>query len=176
MNTAVVIPWRPVWAHACVPNRLKCCTAPAGYRWWNTWCRRASSVAPRDRIVVVTGHQADTVEALLEPMGVRFARQVRQKGTGDAVECAREQLQQADLKQDGLLLVLYGDTPLLSATALKQLREAQSASDAAATLITTTLNDPTGYGYRDSGRGGECRRGSWNCKDVDAEQPEIACP
>ena len=106
----------------------------------------ASAVAPRDRIVVVTGHQADTVEALLQPMGVRFARQVQQKGTGHAVMCAREQLQQADPKQDGLLLVLYGDTPLLSAAALKQLHDHQAASGAAATLITTTLDNPTGYG------------------------------
>jgi len=106
----------------------------------------AGAVTSRDRIVVVTGHQADTVEALLKPMGVRFARQVQQKGTGHAVMCAREQLQKADAKQDGLLVVLYGDTPLLSAAALKQLREAQTKSDAAATLITTTLADPSGYG------------------------------
>jgi bifunctional UDP-N-acetylglucosamine pyrophosphorylase / glucosamine-1-phosphate N-acetyltransferase len=106
----------------------------------------AGAVTPRERIVVVTGHQADTVEALLEPMGVRFARQVQQKGTGHAVMCAREQLHQADPKQDGLLLVLYGDTPLLSAAALKQLRDTQSAADAAATLVTTTLDDPAGYG------------------------------
>jgi bifunctional UDP-N-acetylglucosamine pyrophosphorylase / glucosamine-1-phosphate N-acetyltransferase len=79
-------------------------------------------------------------------MGVRFARQVQQKGTGDAVMCAREQLQKTDAKQDGLLLVLYGDTPLLSAAAVKQLYEVQSGSDAAATLITTTLADPAGYG------------------------------
>src|SRR6185295_12029935 len=100
----------------------------------------------RDRIVVVTGHQADTVEELLEPMGVRFARQVQQKGTGHAVMCAREQLQLADPKQDGLLLVLYGDTPLLSAAALKDLRETQAESDASATLITTPLENPSGYG------------------------------
>jgi bifunctional UDP-N-acetylglucosamine pyrophosphorylase/glucosamine-1-phosphate N-acetyltransferase len=106
----------------------------------------ASAVAPRDQIVVVTGHQADTVEATLQPMGVRFARQVQQKGTGHAVMCAREQLQQADPKQDGLLLVLYGDTPLLSAAALKHLHDRQTASDAAATLITTTLDNPSGYG------------------------------
>ena len=108
--------------------------------------RAAGAVTTRDRIVVVTGHQSDTVEALLKPMGVRFARQVQQKGTGHAVMCAREQLHQADPKQEGLLLVLYGDTPLLSAAALKQLRKVQGAADAAATLITTTLADPTGYG------------------------------
>jgi len=55
-------------------------------------------------------------------------------------------LQKTDAKQDGLLLVLYGDTPLLSAAAVKQLYEVQSGSDAAATLITTTLADPAGYG------------------------------
>jgi bifunctional UDP-N-acetylglucosamine pyrophosphorylase/glucosamine-1-phosphate N-acetyltransferase len=106
----------------------------------------ATAITSRDRIVVVTGHQADAVESLLEPMGVRFARQVEQKGTGHAVMCAREQLHAADPKQDGLLMVLYGDTPLLSAATLKQLRAAQSQSDAAGTLITTTLDDPSGYG------------------------------
>ena len=106
----------------------------------------ASAVTARDRIVVVTGHQADTVEALLKPMGVRFARQVQQKGTGHALMCAREQLLEADPKQEGLLVVLYGDTPLLSAATLKRLLKAQASSDAAATLITTTLDDPTGYG------------------------------
>jgi bifunctional UDP-N-acetylglucosamine pyrophosphorylase/glucosamine-1-phosphate N-acetyltransferase len=43
-------------------------------------------------------------------------------------------------------MVLYGDTPLLAAATLKQLRDEQAGSDAAATLITTTLADPTGYG------------------------------
>jgi bifunctional UDP-N-acetylglucosamine pyrophosphorylase / glucosamine-1-phosphate N-acetyltransferase len=106
----------------------------------------AGAVAPRERIIVVTGHQADAVEALLQPLGVRFARQVEQKGTGHALMCAREQLHEADPKQNGLLMVLYGDTPLLSAATLKQLRDAQADSRAAATLITTTLENPSGYG------------------------------
>jgi bifunctional UDP-N-acetylglucosamine pyrophosphorylase/glucosamine-1-phosphate N-acetyltransferase len=102
----------------------------------------ARSVAPPERIVVVTGHQADAVEELLAPLGVRFARQVEQKGTGHALMCARA----AVPRKAGLLMVLYGDTPLLSAATLKQLRDAQARSDAAATLITTTLPDPAGYG------------------------------
>ena len=48
--------------------------------------------------------------------------------------------------EPGLLMVLYGDTPLLSAATLERLREAQARSTGAATLITTTLDDPTGYG------------------------------
>ena len=102
----------------------------------------ARSVAPPDRIVVVTGHQADAVEETLAPLGVRFARQVEQKGTGHALMCARKEA----ARKSGLLMVLYGDTPLLAAATLKQLRDEQAGSDAAATLITTTLADPTGYG------------------------------
>ncbi|MEQ1948463.1 MAG: bifunctional UDP-N-acetylglucosamine diphosphorylase/glucosamine-1-phosphate N-acetyltransferase GlmU [Bryobacteraceae bacterium] len=101
----------------------------------------ARAVAAPERIVVVTGHQADQVEELLKPTGVVFARQVEQKGTGHAVMCAK-----AKAKGPGLLMVLYGDTPLLSGTTLRELREAQAKSDAAATLITTTLDDPAGYG------------------------------
>ena len=49
-------------------------------------------------------------------------------------------------RDSGDLMVLYGDTPLLSAATLQRLREAQAQSGAAATLITTTLDDPSGYG------------------------------
>ena len=74
---------------------------------------------------------------------MRFARQAEQKGTGQGTSPARET--QWWMK-DGLLMVLYGDTPLLSSATLLRLRDVQAGSDAAATLITTTLDDPTGYG------------------------------
>jgi bifunctional UDP-N-acetylglucosamine pyrophosphorylase/glucosamine-1-phosphate N-acetyltransferase len=109
----------------------------------------ARAVAAPDRIVVVTGHQADEVEDLLAPSGVRFARQIEQKGTGHALMCATEKLDKRDkldAKSSGLVMVLYGDTPLLARATLKQLRDTQAGSDAAATLITTTLEDPAGYG------------------------------
>jgi bifunctional UDP-N-acetylglucosamine pyrophosphorylase/glucosamine-1-phosphate N-acetyltransferase len=48
--------------------------------------------------------------------------------------------------QPGHLLVLYGDCPLLSAATLRRLVETQEQSGAAATVITTVLEDPTGYG------------------------------
>jgi bifunctional UDP-N-acetylglucosamine pyrophosphorylase/glucosamine-1-phosphate N-acetyltransferase len=102
----------------------------------------ARAVAPPERMVIVTGHQALEVEELLAPLGARFARQAEQKGTGHAVACARN----AVVDEDGLLMVLYGDTPLLSPATLLRLRDLQAGSDAAATLITTTLDDPSGYG------------------------------
>jgi bifunctional UDP-N-acetylglucosamine pyrophosphorylase/glucosamine-1-phosphate N-acetyltransferase len=101
----------------------------------------ARAVAPLDGIIAVTGHQADEVEDLLAPRGLRFARQTEQKGTGHAVACARNAAGASDF-----VMVLYGDTPLLSPATLTRLRDAQVNSDAAATLITTSLDDPSGYG------------------------------
>lgn len=102
----------------------------------------AGIIAPADRILVVTGYQAEQVEALLGPSGVRFVRQRTQKGTGHAIAACRD----AIAGDGGLLMVLYGDTPLLSAATLTHLRAMQADSSAVATVITTTLNDATGYG------------------------------
>ena len=110
----------------------------------------AAAVASPDRIIVVTGHQAEEVEATLrsgggprgQSQGIGFVRQEGQKGTGHALAACRERLQ----NQDGLLMVLYGDTPLLSPVTLQKLRDLQNTSGTAATLITTTLEDPSGYG------------------------------
>ncbi len=102
----------------------------------------AAAIAPRERTIVVTGHQADEVETILAPYGVGFVRQFGQKGTGHALAACRDRLQNLG----GLLMVLYGDTPLLSPATLHRLRDVQGVSKTAATLVTTTLEDPTGYG------------------------------
>lgn len=102
----------------------------------------APAVAPPERITTVTGHQAEEVEAVLAPLGTGFVRQVGQKGTGHALAACHAKLENFD----GLLMVLYGDTPLLSPVTLQRLRDLQSSSGTAATLITTTLEDPSGYG------------------------------
>ena len=104
--------------------------------------RAARTLTPADHVTVVTGHQADDVEALLRPQGVRFARQRKQQGTAHALACCRAQA----ARSRGLLMVLYGDTPLLSAATLEALRDAHMESRAAATLIATALADPSGYG------------------------------
>jgi bifunctional UDP-N-acetylglucosamine pyrophosphorylase/glucosamine-1-phosphate N-acetyltransferase len=101
----------------------------------------ARELAPPERIIVITGHQADDVEALLRPQGVRLVRQTEQKGTGHALECCR-----SSAGSEQFLMVLYGDTPLLSSATLENLRGAHFYKNPAATLITTALDDPTGYG------------------------------
>ena len=111
----------------------------------------ARELTPADRITVVVGHQAEQVQRILAPQGVRFAAQREQKGTGHAVMMAR-----AVLPPDAdLVLILYGDTPLLSAKTLRTLLDAQKANLSAGTLITFKLDDPTGYG-RVLLDGGDC--------------------
>ncbi len=76
----------------------------------------ALSLAPPERVFVVTGFQAELVQAALEGRGVRFVAQAEQKGTADAVMACRE----AAGGGEGLVVVLYGDCPLLSAGTLTQ--------------------------------------------------------
>ena len=102
----------------------------------------AEAIAPAKSTTVVVGHQADQVRALLGPSGVHFVDQTEQKGTGHALLACRASL----ASEPGLVVVLYGDCPLLSPSTLIELVRRQSASEAAATLITTRLSDPTGYG------------------------------
>lgn len=104
--------------------------------------RSALAIASPDRIFVVTGHQAEEVEKVLQPYGVGYIRQTEQKGTGHALAMGRDRLSALD----GKLIVLYGDTPLLSEGTLKALLARHREKGAAATVITTLLDDPTGYG------------------------------
>ena len=102
----------------------------------------ASAITPPERITVVVGYKAEAVEQTLAHVPVQFVRQMEQKGTGDAVMICRDVL----ATRPGYVVVIYGDGPLLSAATLRRLIDAEAKSDAAATLITTTLENPRGYG------------------------------
>ncbi|MEO6500561.1 MAG: bifunctional UDP-N-acetylglucosamine diphosphorylase/glucosamine-1-phosphate N-acetyltransferase GlmU [Jatrophihabitantaceae bacterium] len=100
-----------------------------------------------ERTAVVIGHRRDEVAAQLAEIAPDAVPVVQdqQNGTGHAVRMALEQLG-ADSPVTGIVLVLPGDAPLLSATTLAGLLDAHAASGAAATLLTSELADPTGYG------------------------------
>jgi bifunctional UDP-N-acetylglucosamine pyrophosphorylase/glucosamine-1-phosphate N-acetyltransferase len=97
-------------------------------------------------IVLVVGHGADLVrEAFAGDDGdLRFALQTEQLGTGHAVACGLEAVDPS--AGDGDLLVLCGDGPLIRASTLRSLLENHRDSGAAATLATSRVPDPTGYG------------------------------
>ena len=107
------------------------------------WPLTAAKEAGAIQIVIVAGHQADQVqEWFATDTGIRIALQEEQLGTGHAVSCALDQL-------DGLtgsVLILCGDTPLLSGATLQRLTAEHLASSAAVTVLTARLDKPFGYG------------------------------
>lgn len=108
------------------------------------------------RVVVVVGHRAEWVtKTLIEhtPVGmaIEFVEQVEQRGTGDAMAVALTGLPDDD-GDDGDVVVLPGDTPLLRPATLAALVRRHRAADMAATLLTAVIEDPTGYGRVVRGR------------------------
>jgi bifunctional UDP-N-acetylglucosamine pyrophosphorylase/glucosamine-1-phosphate N-acetyltransferase len=93
-------------------------------------------------VTVVVGHQAADVEAVL-PEGVRSVVQEPQNGTGHAVEVALDGI---ELATGDVVLVMPGDMPLIGAATVVSLLEAHAEKGAAATVLTATVADPTGYG------------------------------
>jgi bifunctional UDP-N-acetylglucosamine pyrophosphorylase / glucosamine-1-phosphate N-acetyltransferase len=123
-------------------------------------CRTAAQLSP-DGFIVIVGHQASEVEEAvrstpLPDSGIlpapRFAIQERQLGTGHAV------LQAIDLLSGGTVIVLSGDVPLVEATTLQSLLDAHRAGGYAATLLSTRLVDPSGYGRIVRGPADDFRR------------------
>ncbi|WP_097254180.1 bifunctional UDP-N-acetylglucosamine diphosphorylase/glucosamine-1-phosphate N-acetyltransferase GlmU [Streptomyces sp. Ag109_G2-15] len=96
-------------------------------------------------LVVVVGHAREQVSAHLTEIdpGVRTAVQAQQNGTGHAVRMALEELGGA---VDGTVVVVCGDTPLLTADTLQQLAATHHADGNAVTVLTAEVPDATGYG------------------------------
>jgi bifunctional UDP-N-acetylglucosamine pyrophosphorylase/glucosamine-1-phosphate N-acetyltransferase len=104
-------------------------------------------------VVVVVGHGAEAVRATLGER-VTYALQSEQLGTAHAVQQAVPHL----AGKEGVTFILYGDTPLLSADTLRELLAYHQAEQAAATVLTATFADPTGYGRIIRNEAGEVLR------------------
>ncbi len=102
---------------------------------------RAKELEP-SKIVIITGHGAEQIEAHFATEPVVFARQNEQLGTAHAFLCAQTALK----GHDGDVFVLYGDTPLMTLETLKTALEAHRTAKAGMTVITGVLEDATGYG------------------------------
>jgi bifunctional UDP-N-acetylglucosamine pyrophosphorylase/glucosamine-1-phosphate N-acetyltransferase len=104
------------------------------------WAIAAARGASPDRIIAVVGHGADDVAATL-PQDVEPVLQAQQLGTGHATAVAIEALGPGP---DDTVVVLPGDAPLITAEMVGDLVAGHGGN--AATLLTTRLADPTGYG------------------------------
>ncbi|MGW7252565.1 bifunctional UDP-N-acetylglucosamine diphosphorylase/glucosamine-1-phosphate N-acetyltransferase GlmU [Streptomyces sp. NPDC054834] len=96
-------------------------------------------------LVVVVGHAREQVTAHLGKVdpNVRTAVQEKQKGTGHAVRMGLEELGSG---VDGTVVVVCGDTPLLTGETLQRLAETHHADGNAVTVLTAEVPDATGYG------------------------------
>lgn len=107
-----------------------------------------------EQLVVVVGHASEQVKGHLAAHyeGTRTAFQAEQNGTGHAVRMALEELGQAP---DGTVVVVCGDTPLLSGETLSALVGTHGADGNAVTVLTAEVPDSTGYGriVRDAATG-----------------------
>ncbi len=101
----------------------------------------AAKGAGADEICLVVGYKADVVRESIENKDVKFALQEEQLGTGHAVKCARD-----FLGTSGDTLILFGDTPLITADTLKRLLSYHKEKGNAVTVLSAQIEDPTGYG------------------------------
>ncbi|NUR42871.1 MAG: bifunctional UDP-N-acetylglucosamine diphosphorylase/glucosamine-1-phosphate N-acetyltransferase GlmU [Streptomyces sp.] len=105
----------------------------------------ASRELDPEHLVVVVGHAREKVSAhlgVIDP-DVRTAVQAEQNGTGHAVRMALEELGGV---VDGTVVVVCGDTPLLTGDTLLSLAHTHSTDGNAVTVLTAEVPDATGYG------------------------------
>jgi bifunctional UDP-N-acetylglucosamine pyrophosphorylase / glucosamine-1-phosphate N-acetyltransferase len=116
------------------------------------WVLDAVAETKPERTLVVVGHRGEDVVAAL-PDGVEHCVQGERLGTGHAASIALDHL--GALPNGTALLVLPGDTPLIDGATLRRLIDRHESSGAGVSLLTTSVDDPTGYGriVRDAGGG-----------------------
>jgi bifunctional UDP-N-acetylglucosamine pyrophosphorylase/glucosamine-1-phosphate N-acetyltransferase len=114
--------------------------------------RAAITAVPAQDVYAIIGHEADRVRAAIQHTGVNFVLQAEQRGTGHALMVARETLAGYDH-----VIVLSGDAPMITPETIGRLRNFHLEEQAAMTLLTADLDDPTGYGrvVRKSARSAE---------------------
>jgi UDP-N-acetylglucosamine diphosphorylase/glucosamine-1-phosphate N-acetyltransferase len=102
----------------------------------------ASKEAGSDDICVIVGHQSAMVKNTIKDLydDIKFAVQKEQLGTGHAV------MQAGDFIKDGNILVLCGDTPLITADTIKKLCDVHEKNNNSVTVVSMVVDNPTGYG------------------------------
>ena len=127
------------------------------------WPVLAAREAGAERIAVIVSPDRDISAAL--PDGVETVVQPEPDGTGGAVRAAVDLIRSA-----GTVVLLSGDHPLVSSRVVSELLETHGSTGAAATVMTTELDDPGSYGRIVRDGNGEIER------IVEAKSPTDASP
>lgn len=108
-----------------------------------SWVTRAAREAGAERIVVVVGNGAQEVrDHLANEKNVEFVEQAERLGTGHAVRVALD----ATGIDEGPVVILNGDLPLIEPETVRAFAESVADGSHAASILTMTPPDPTGYG------------------------------
>lgn len=94
------------------------------------------------KICVVVGHKSELVEEVLAGKDISFVLQKERLGTGHAVMQAED-----FIDEDKDILILYGDTPLITSDTLSKLVEFHRTQGNGVTIISSIVDDPAGYGH-----------------------------
>lgn len=97
--------------------------------------------AGAQEICLVVGYKQDVVRSSISHQEAEFTLQPEQLGTGHAVKCARE-----FLGETGTTMILFGDTPLITADTLRRLVQYHKEHQDAVTVLSALADDPDGYG------------------------------
>jgi bifunctional UDP-N-acetylglucosamine pyrophosphorylase/glucosamine-1-phosphate N-acetyltransferase len=127
------------------------------------WPILAAKAAGADRVCVIVSPDRDLSAAL--PNGTETIVQPEADGTGGALRAAADVVRASDT-----ILILSGDHPLVSAEIIEGLVAAHREADAAATVMTTEMDDPGSYGRIVRGSNGDIER------IVEAKSPGDATP
>ncbi len=103
--------------------------------------RAAVRIVPAKDVYAIIGHEAERVRTAMAHTGVNFVLQAEQRGTGHALMVASEALGGYDH-----VIVLSGDAPLITPETIGRLLNFHLVEQAAMTLLSADLEDPTGYG------------------------------
>ena len=114
----------------------------------------AKRIVPSEDVYAIVGHEAERVRTSMESTGIRFVLQAEQRGTGHALMVAKPALAGYDN-----VIVLSGDAPLIAPETIGRLRSFHLEKQAAMTLLSADLDNPTGYGrvLRKNARSAEVR-------------------
>ena len=119
------------------------------------------------KTLVVIGHQAEQIRAAFPDSRITFVEQQEQLGTGHAVSMTEPMLKDFP----GTILILSGDTPLITAQTLLEMVKHHRGQKATLTVLIAYRADPTGYGrvLRGKGAGGKVQK---VVEEKDATQQE----
>ena len=116
---------------------------PLAGRLMGEYVLRTAEAAGAERVYMIIGHQAEAMRNAFTRTGVEFIEQKEQLGTGHALIVARPELESCP---SGVVVALVGDVPKLQPETLRSLVATHRQEGAACTILTMSLETPTGYG------------------------------